>query len=32
MTFHISGKVNQPLDLVWETENPHVTLEDERNA
>jgi hypothetical protein len=32
MTFHISGKVNQPLFLVWGTENPHVTLEDERNA
>jgi len=32
MTFHISGKVNQPIVLVWGTENPHVTLEDDRDA
>lgn len=32
MTCHISGKVNQPIVLVWGTENPHVTLEDDRDA
>ena len=32
MTFHISGKENQPIVLVWGTENPHVILEDDRGA
>jgi hypothetical protein len=32
MTFNISGKVNQPIVRVWGTENPYVTLEDERDA
>jgi len=32
MTFQISGKVNQPTVLVWGTEIPHVTLEDDRDA
>jgi hypothetical protein len=32
MTFHFSGKLNQPIVLVWGTENPHVTLKDGRDA
>ena len=32
MTFHISGKVNQPTVLVRGTENLHVTLEEDRVA
>jgi hypothetical protein len=32
VTFRINGKVNQHNVRVWETENPHVTLEHERDS
>jgi hypothetical protein len=31
-TFHIKGKVNRHNVRVWGTENPHVTLEHERDS
>jgi hypothetical protein len=31
-TFHINGKVNRHNVRVWGTENPHVTLEHERDS
>jgi hypothetical protein len=31
-TFHINGKVNRHNVRVWRTENPHVTLEHERDS
>jgi hypothetical protein len=32
VTFHINGKVNRHNVRVWGTENPHVTLEHERDS
>jgi hypothetical protein len=31
-TFHLSGKVNRHNVRIWESENPHVTLEVERDS
>jgi hypothetical protein len=31
-TFHINGRVNRHNVRVWGTENPHVTLEHERDS
>ena len=31
-TFHLSGKVNRHNVRIWGTQNPHVTLEFERNS
>jgi hypothetical protein len=31
-TFYIRGKVNRHNARVWGTENPHVTVEHERNS
>jgi hypothetical protein len=32
MAFHICGKVNQPVVLVWGTESPRVIIEDDRDT
>jgi len=31
-TFHLSGKVNRYNVRIWERENPHATLEVERDS